>query len=612
MRVRALIVATAVSLAAANACSSSSSTHATKTTTTSKPTGGALHAFPSPGTVSASAKTGITFRGNDPSRVGTVTVTGTESGAHPGRLHRHADGHGVVFVPDSPFTEGEQVTVHTRADVAGATKGTFRFTVARQYAIPAAATTTTPPGATTTTADRAAAIGVLHFKSTELLPPEITRTGTWSPDDVLLSVNASFQNGPEIVGADGQPVWFQPITKSGIHAVDVDVQRYRGKPVLTWYEGRVFLGFGAGEFVVADQHYHEIARVKAGNGYAGGDPHEFQITPQGTALFLIYNPVRGDLSSVGGGTDEPVVDGIVQEVDVKTGDVLFEWHSLGVIPLQESDQHPDPKSDQPFDYLHPNSIALDGTDGLLVSARFTSAIYRLNRASGAIEWRLGGTASDFEVPAAAQFAYQHDARPRADGTISLFDNGATTSTTKHRSRGLILKVDERAKTVSLVHEFPSPTDDVSSSQGSMRELSTGDFLVGWGNIGGFTEFSPDGKVVGDARMTKPTSSFRALPAARWVGHPTDLPVITVARGAAGELDVSVSWNGATEVATWQVLAGADAHHLKPVASHARAGFETTIPVATGATGATGAVVVAVRALDASGRTLATSKPTNAS
>src|ERR671933_961242 len=235
------------------------------------------------------------------------------------------------------------------------------------------------------------------------------------------------QAGPMIVDDRGRVVWFRPLNTRGV--TDFRVQTYRGRPVLTWWRGRPFHGEGSGNYAIVDTSYRTVARVRPGNGLVG-DIHEFLLTPRGSALMTIFHRVRRG--------DRTIFEGAVQEVDIASGRVLFEWHSLGHVALRESYERPPKKRSLPYDYFHVNAVEEDTDGNLLVSARNTHAIYKLDRATGRILWRLGGKRSDFAMGRGTRFAWQHDARRLADGTISLFDNEAAPKIGP-QSRGLVLR-----------------------------------------------------------------------------------------------------------------------------------------------------------------------------
>jgi hypothetical protein len=232
--------------------------------------------------------------------------------------------------------------------------------------------------------------------------------------------------GPAIVDDHGRVVWYQQVP-AGEEATDFRTQTYRGHPVLTWWQGTSTLaGYGLGVDEIYDSHYRKIGQVEAAGGYSA-DLHEFQLTPRGTALITVYDEVPADLSHVGGPSHSWALDCIVQEIDVATGKLVFQWHSIGHVPFSESRQaHQEPAwhatKRRPFDYFHINSVA-DGPDGtLLVSARNTSTIYLIAR-DGHIVWRIGTAKSDFGPPASVMMRYQHDARLLSDDTLTFFDNG---------------------------------------------------------------------------------------------------------------------------------------------------------------------------------------------
>ncbi len=436
-------------------------------------------------------------------------------------------------------------------------------------------------------------------------PPQGTASGgimlTPAPKPTLsggFTSTRSIQSGPLIVDDAGQPVWFAP--SAGGAATDLKVQRYQGTPVLTWWRGEVVFppGYGRGECVIADEAYRELVTVRAGNGLQA-DLHDFVLTEQSTALLLAYRDVPRDLTGIGGPADGVVTEGVVQEVDVASGGVLFEWHSLDHVGEGESYQPLPPDPAAPYDYFHVNSVGLDGDRSLLVSARNTHAVYRIDRASGAVTWRLGGKSSDVALDPAAVFAWQHDARTHADGVLMLFDNGPTSGEDT-RSRTLALQVDEQRSSATVVSENPHPDAKLSPNQGNAQLLEGGHVFAGWGGDPAFTEFGAQGQVLLHARMDEEISSYRAV-RFPWVGRPDDLPV-AAGRAAAPGTTVYASWNGATEVVSWRVLAGPSPDAMAPAGRAQRAGFETRVDV-PGAHR-----FVAVEACDDQGEVLGTSEP----
>jgi len=404
-------------------------------------------------------------------------------------------------------------------------------------------------------------------------------------------------SGTVIADNKGRIVWFHEVP-SGLEATDFRAQRYRGKQVLTWWQGTISkAGIGRGSYVVYDASYREIATVQAAHGL-DGDLHEFQLTPRGTAYISIYHEVPSDLRSVGGPKNGYAEDSVVQELDVKTGKVVFEWHSLDHVPLTESIQanrepaHHATKK-RPLDYFHVNSIS-DGPGGtVLISGRNTSALYLIRR-DGSIVWRLGGKRSDFGPAAAVKFRYQHNARFHGATTISLFDNGAIPKEEPY-TRPLVLKIDPATKTAKVLKTFVHPKKLSSPFEGNLELLPGGGAFVGWGGIRKLTEFSAAGKVLFE--MTLPYGDTYRGYRLPWTGGPGGKPLVAV----DGDR-VYASWNGKRGIARWEVLAGPDPAHLAAIASRPWGGLETTIGLETPP------AAVAVRALDATGRPLGQSAP----
>ena len=394
------------------------------------------------------------------------------------------------------------------------------------------------------------------------------------------------QAGALITDNSGEPIWENPL--SGKVTTNFRVQSYRGSPVLTWWEGSIELGHGVGEYVIADSSYRTVRRVQAAGGLRG-DLHEFVITPRDTALLTSYVVRKADLTSVGGTRDGTIQDAIFQEIDLATGKLMLEWHSLDHVPMAESYS----AVGADWDFFHINSVDLDGDGNLLVSSRSMHTIYKLDR-RGEIIWRLGGKASDFDMGPGSNFAWQHDARRRPDGTLTVFDNGATPAV-ETLSRGIVLDLDEQAMRASLLRQYTHPKL-LAGSQGSMQVLPNGNVFIGFGEIPHVSEFHHSGRLVFDAVLGSKYESYRAfrLP---WSGRPAEAPAIAVAPRRGGGQTVYASWNGATDVHTWQLLAATGASALTPVASTRSRGFESAI------SSSTAGPQLAVRALDSGGATL---------
>ena len=446
---------------------------------------------------------------------------------------------------------------------------------------------------------------VMHFHSRpDLTPPIVTvatSTKAAAPGDLFIAPKQyAIQKGPEIVAPDGQPVWFEPVPQE---ATDFRVQTYEGRPVLTWWEGppaAPVSGSGVGHGVIMNSSYQQIARVDASFGPDTADLHEFQLAPGGIAIVTAYRIVPADLSSVGGPVNGKAADCVIEEIDVASKRVLFEWHSIDHIPFAASYAAPPPKSGKgsqtAYDYVHVNSVDPEPNGDLLVSARNTHAVYEIDGKTGDIVWTLGGKQSTFKMGPGTTFYWQHDARLEPDGTISIFDDGASPQEEKE-SRAIRIRLDLKKRTATLVHAFANGA--LAISQGNAQLLPNGDTLVGWGSVPRITEFSPTGRVVYDATFTDGDDSYRAY-RFTWTGTPKTRPAIAVGK-RDGPATVYASWNGATQVASWRVLGGTTAEHLTPLGAPVRkTGFETTMRVRTNDT------YLAVEALDARGRVLAQS------
>jgi hypothetical protein len=565
--------------------------------------GGHVTVSPGPGVRDASTTTQLSFLGVPATDLSHVLVRGSHSGAHAGSLRAYSEGDGASFVPAKPFTPGELVTVHAVLAEAGrSTPFAWSFTVAVPDNPGAADVTESTRLDSTPPAPKE--YQSFHSRP-ELRPPDVTVSSTahtaTGGDLFLAPYSGVGQYGPMILNEQGELVWFKSLSPAGTRAANLRVQEYEGKPVLTWWQDPLVADGSktAGE-VLANSAYQTIAIVRAGNGYQP-DLHEFQITPQGTALITVYDAIDCNLSAVGGPRDGAVADTLLQEIDLKTGLVMYEWHSLDHVSLASSYASAASTSKaEPFDYFHINSIDVEQNGDLLVDARNTWAAYDVDPKTGQVGWELGGRHSSFKLGPGAAPAWQHDAIQQPDGAITFFDNGATP-VVHSQSRGIELALDTANMTAKLVRSYEHENPLVAGSQGNVQTLSGGDWVVGWGQAGYLSEVTPSGQVLFNAHLPPEWESYRTF-AFPWSGQPAEPPALALASASTGAV-VYASWNGATEVASWRVLAGSSPSSLEPVATAPKAGFETAI--ATPASVAGG--YVAVQALSGAGAVLGTSR-----
>ena len=564
--------------------------------------GGGLTISPTPGSLDAEPHTQISLLHVAPQRIESVRASGSVSGVHPGQLRAYSSHRGASFIPSQPFAQGEHVSVTVGLRGRGPLR--FSFDVANLGPIQPALNLPQQQPAK-----------LNHYVSRpDLLPPLISvKEGASSPGGDMfitplpspivhpesnnaITINPVGPGGPMIADPSGNVVWFKQLAPPNV-AANLRIQRYRGRPVLTWWQGTVTpSAFGQGQGLIADSSYRTLATVNAGNGYSM-DIHEFTLTPRGDALFTIYSPIMVHLPGTAAGTLSPLLDAIVQEVDIRTGLVVWEWHSYGHIPLEDS--YATPANSASFDAFHLNSIQALRGGRVLVSARDTSAVYEIDKASGHVLWTLGGKASDFDLGPGARFFFQHDAQMLPNGDVSMFDDEAGPPQEAPSSRGLVLALDRRHHSARVVAEYHRSADTSAQSEGSFQSLPGGNAFVGFGSTPFFSEFSPRGSLVYDASLPQDDGSYRVY-RFPWQATPTTRPDVAAKRTSASSVSVYASWNGATDVARWQVLAGSNPSSLHPVSTAARQGFETRIDVSGSAS------TFEVRALSRSGRILSAS------
>lgn len=426
--------------------------------------------------------------------------------------------------------------------------------------------------------------------------------------------------GTGIYDSRGDLVWWHP-SGSGMTNYNAEVVHWHGQPLLAVWVGRPhYLSTGwpinEGTVVLYNEHYQQVGDITAAGSFykdvpnvAPGqdlDAHDFRITPQGNALIDISDPVKMHINGHEGYVENFVVQelSLVQDSSgIHTGKLLFQWQSLQRVPISQSHLGAPSSPKTFYDYFHGNAVAQDSDGNIIISARNTWGIYKVNVKTGQTMWQVGAKGdSKLSEP----WCYQHDVTALGNDEYSVFDDGGIgpkcyPGRTGHPARGLIFKVDpsKHPAGVTLIRSYRHHPPISSSYLGSAQVEPNGDFLVGYGDIPEATEFSANGKRV-KMDLTLSGLSYRTLRFA-WTGAPTWRPAVA-AKLHSGGTEVWASWNGSTQVASWRVEAGQSASTLVPVTGATpRTGFETTISLSHPYPD------VAVQALGSSGQVLGTSE-----
>ncbi|KAK4443670.1 ASST-domain-containing protein [Podospora aff. communis PSN243] len=422
----------------------------------------------------------------------------------------------------------------------------------------------------------------------DLSPPRlnitIPATEEVAPGYIFVAPYPAFdgrRSGPEQPAAyifrnNGDLVW-SSLGYFGGWIANFQAVRYQGRPVLQAFHGSLdpFHGRGYGTAVLLDQSYRQIVTMQSLHKLMS--IHEFRIVNEKTALVVVYQPVPFDLRPYGGDESQQwIIDCIWQELNIETGELLFEGHSLNfadpsesALPLPTDAKHPGTTSAEAWDYFHINSVDKDDQGNYLISSRHTSTVYKLSGINGSVIWRLGGPKSTFPLSHDLAFAYQHDARflSRSSGgtveTISLLDNAALKDGTEFRpsSSARIFELNHASKTATELQRFSAPNGLSARSQGNAQPLPNQNVFVNWGQAGAITEFhSGDGKPIFhaylDSGLLGPgVESYRGF-RYEWDGQPREAPAVVALR-AGGEISVYVSWNGDTRTAIWEFYAATE-------------------------------------------------------
>jgi len=348
--------------------------------------------------------------------------------------------------------------------------------------------------------------------------PEWTATVSGTPQAqwfmVAPSLSFSQSTTPKyvvIADARGTPVWW--MRRSGdVSPIDQKLVTEPSGSSVVWADAPVFSP--------ATYRFYDLKGDLVRSIGGDLDSHDLQRTASGTYIAMKYVPrdcpaVPADCvdeSPWGGPTSVNPIDGVIVERD-GSNNQLWSWSTRDHIALAESADWIS-GGGITNDIIHMNSIEPDGSTGIVFSARHLDAVYDISRATGDIDWKLGGTTTAQSLTVVGDtsggplFSGQHDARLLSDGTLTVHDNGTRAG---RPPRALRFRLDLVNRTATVIENVSDPRVTSSACCGSARRLSGGDWVASWGGNSLATELTPAGQPVWTVAFAGSAFTYRAVP-----------------------------------------------------------------------------------------------------
>ncbi len=510
-------------------------------------------------------------------------IVGSISGRHNGSIVLADDQKTIIFKPETPFVWGENVNTTLQSGIRSE-NGTelgfahFSFTIIQNYS-----STATPNVNELTLSKSQYLSGQEIEKSAQVLssyattPSDLPSLTVTSPANETADGYVFFTPGSYLMMADnnGEPVYYKKMDP-GKYATDF---KKLSNGLLAYYSD--------GAYHILDNTYNEVKTINAGNGYTRVDIHELQLLSNSDYIYMIFDLRHVDMSQlVEGGDPDALVSALVIQEQDPDGNIVFQWDSfdhLDLMPITDSNQN---LLSSIIDYIHSNAIDEDYDGNLLLSSRHMSEITKIGHNGdnmGQILWIMGGKGNQFtfsslpEITDPDQFYYQHDIRRIDQDHITLFDNHNDPNT--GYSRGLEYQINEIAKTAKLVWEYRDTPDIFSGFMGSVQRLPNGNTAIGWGgnlssNPVTYTEVKPDGSKALELSLPTGLMSYRDQKFT-WAGYPTWAPELVGHQEGNGSIDLTFSWNGATNIARYEIFGGNGGVPLQLIGEQTKTGFETS-------------------------------------
>lgn len=459
-----------------------------------------------------------------------ITVTGASSGPVSGTTHLASDGRTLIFTAGRNFAMNELATVALSPALqpgAGGSVQPFQYQFAVTGYLPAspsvipivapinqAGSVTGTPQPRNTSPPTPGQAGI--FPNGVSVPssfPQISITTNSSPDSerIFLDNNGGLAGNAYNVIFDnaGSPVWYQLMPDA---RWDMKVQPNGMLTMLARTGGMRFVGLNT--------NYQEVTSYSATNGYTT-DEHELRVLPDGT-YFLIgsySNTVDMTRYVVGGNPAASVLETVLQQF-TPSGELIFQWRGWDNYDVR--DTQISSLTGAVIDFPHMNAIEVDSDGHFLVSSRHVSEVTKINRDTGEVIWRLGGTNSTFTFTndPLNGFCNQHAVRLVGTNRCTLFDNGDVRS--PELSRGVEYLLDLTNLTATLTWQFRQTPDLYAPDMGNVQRLTNGNTLINWasGFLPKLTEVRPDGTKAFEMNWVDQATSTYRVWRCPWQGSAT--------------------------------------------------------------------------------------------
>ncbi|MFC1568733.1 aryl-sulfate sulfotransferase [bacterium] len=436
------------------------------------------------------------------------SIVGSESGAVTGFLKTSDQPNLFLFYPDSPFQPQETVSVTLTLDDQ---KMSYQFTTCVPASQPFDFNVEEYSKPSSESGKRSLkAAGEPTILSNGVSVPsdfpyiDVMVNENPAPGKIFLN-NWSDSNPYNIMfNADGTPYWY---IKTVARQRDFKVQlngllsaRYR--PNID--------GISGGAFIAYDSTYAVVDTFLAAPGYQV-DEHELRVLENGHFLVIALDYRLVDMSEFfeDGREEAGVAFSHLQEFD-SDGNLILHFdtqESLNIADYTQIEEHV--KNGGRFPHM--NAIDIDDDNNLIFSCRHMSAVYKIQRETGEIIWKLGGINSDFTFinDPLNGFSAQHAARVLGDNRYILFDNGNMHN--PRTSRAVEYELDLDAMTATMVWEYrQDPNEQYSHYMGNAQRLPNGNTLINWAEGGRpkATEVTPDGTKVYEMNFVNHYDCYR--------------------------------------------------------------------------------------------------------